>query len=218
MILVVCAAAAELRGFDPPDGVEVLVTGIGPVEAALATARAIAECGRIPGRRLDAIVNAGIGGAFRGRAEIGETVLVTHETLAELGLESGADHELPAGLRLTRHAEADRGLVSRLALIGLRAARGITVAGVTSSDARAADLARRFGAAVESMEGFSVLRAAAIAGIPAIELRGISNYVGCRATSEWNFARGAGAAVKALESALPQMAAGVADGHFRSGG
>jgi futalosine hydrolase len=40
------------------------------------------------------------------------------------------------------------------------------------------------------MEGFAALRAAEIAGIPAIELRGISNRCGARDSSQWNFAAG----------------------------
>jgi futalosine hydrolase len=52
------------------------------------------------------------------------------------------------------------------------------------------------------MEGFSVLRAAAQAGVPALEVRGISNYVGPRETSEWNFNAGAQAAARALDAIL----------------
>jgi futalosine hydrolase len=202
VILVVCATAAELRGFVPPDGVEVLVTGIGPIEAAIATARAISERGHSPERPFEAIVNVGIGGAFRGLAEIGETILVTNETFAELGLEDGGEPDLPSGLRLERCVEADADLVDRLAPAGLRAGGGLTVATVTTSDGRAARLAQRFGATVESMEGFAVLRAAKLAKIVAIEIRGISNYVGSRATSEWSFSRGTQTAVNALDRVL----------------
>jgi futalosine hydrolase len=67
---------------------------------------------------------------------------------------------------------------------------GITVARVTSSDATALRLADELGAQVESMEGFAALRAAAIAGVPAVELRGISNRCGDRERSGWNFAAG----------------------------
>jgi futalosine hydrolase len=40
------------------------------------------------------------------------------------------------------------------------------------------------------MEGFAALRAAALAGIPVIELRGISNRCGDRERSGWNFGAG----------------------------
>jgi len=45
------------------------------------------------------------------------------------------------------------------------------------------------------MEGFAVLRAAQLAGIPAIEIRGVSNLVGERESNGWDFRAGADAAV-----------------------
>jgi futalosine hydrolase len=50
------------------------------------------------------------------------------------------------------------------------------------------------------------LRAAALAGVPALEVRGISNYVGDRAQSEWDF----GAGTKALHAALSDVLARIA--------
>jgi futalosine hydrolase len=83
--------------------------------------------------------------------------------------------------------------------------RGLTVAAVTTTDATARRLRTRYEAEVESMEGFSVLRAAAVANVPAIEVRGISNYVGDRAASEWDFAAGARATARALEAVLERI-------------
>jgi len=68
--------------------------------------------------------------------------------------------------------------------------RGVTVARVTSSEETATRLARDLDAQVESMEGFAALRAAQRAGVPAIELRGISNRCGLRSASNWDFAAG----------------------------
>jgi futalosine hydrolase len=52
------------------------------------------------------------------------------------------------------------------------------------------------------MEGFAVLRAAAAAGVAAVELRGISNIVGDRARGQWDFRAGSAAAVRALDGFL----------------
>ncbi|MGC1379514.1 MAG: hypothetical protein WA814_00675, partial [Candidatus Baltobacteraceae bacterium] len=67
--------------------------------------------------------------------------------------------------------------------------RGVTVSRVTATEATARRLAER-GAQVETMEGFAALRAAERAGVPAIEVRGISNRCGDRAASGWNIAAG----------------------------
>ncbi len=199
VILVVCALSAELRKFTPPGGVEVLAGGVGPVESALATARRLAT------GRYSAVVNAGLGGAFRGTACIGDAVLVTHESLADFGLEGNASLTLPDGAALIERVAADVGLVACCDNAGLLLGTGLTVMQATATDSTATRLRRRYGADVESMEGFAVLRAAEIAGVPALELRGISNYVGDRARAEWNFAAGAQAAVRALDAVLARL-------------
>jgi futalosine hydrolase len=192
LILVVCALPQELRDFHAPRGVRVAAVGVGPVESAIGTARLLAR------EPFACVVNAGIAGAFRSRARVGDAVLVHGEHLADLGLEGGAALSLPGGAQLVERVAADETLLRRCAALGLPAAHGVTVSQVTTTDATAQRLQARYSADVESMEGFSVLRAAADAGIPAVEVRGISNYVGDRARSEWDFAAGARATVRAL--------------------
>ena len=195
MILVVCALPQELPGFEAGPDIEVYACGVGPVEAAAATARKLAH------GTYAAVVNAGIAGAFRGSARVGEARIVTDEALAGLGLEGGGAFSLPGGAKLVAGVSADPGLLRRCA-DAFERARGVTVAQVTATDATANALRARYAADVESMEGFAVLRAAALAGVPALEVRGISNYVGARAHAEWDFAAGARATVVALESVL----------------
>jgi futalosine hydrolase len=83
---------------------------------------------------------------------------------------------------------------------GFASKRGITVSRVTASDATARRLAA-LGVEVESMEGFAVLRAAEIAGVPAVEVRGISNIVTDRARSRWDFSAG----TKGLQTVLTSL-------------
>ena len=143
------------------------------------------------------MINAGIAGGFRDRCTVGDAVVCSREDYAELGLEDGTAFPLPEGAALVRHVEADPGLLEPFlaGLIPVIVGRGVTSAIVTGSTARALVLAHRFRADVESMEGFSVLRAAQLAGVPAIEIRGVSNLVGERETSGWDFRAGAEAAV-----------------------
>ncbi len=200
MILVVCALLAELRYVSERPNVEVLACGVGPVEAAVAVAGALAR------GRYDAVVNAGIAGAFRGSARVGDAVLVRDDVLADLGLEGGGPLSLPDGATLVERTTADSALLGICTPTALPLVRGVTVAQVTATDATAARLRARYAADVESMEGFSVLRAAAVAKIPALEVRGISNYVGDRVSGEWDFAAGARATARALEAVLDRIA------------
>lgn len=197
MILIACAVGKELEFFKPQPHVEMLVTGIGPVEAAAAVSRALAQSS------YDLVISAGIAGAFEGAAEIGEGVVVADEFL-QLDLETNTPLALPEGLRVIDRAGSDLVLVDRLVELGFRSVRGVTVTRVTATDATASTLAA-LGVGVESMEGFAVLRAAEIAGVPAVEVRGISNIVCDRARSRWDFSAGVRGAETILDALLSMI-------------
>jgi futalosine hydrolase len=182
MILLACAVEAEMRFWKPRADIEALATGVGPVEAAAAVATALAS------RRYDLVVSAGIAGVFGDAAQVGDGVVVATDTMS-IDLESGEAIPLPNGERTVEEAHSEPALVASLQAAGFQALRGVTVARVTCTDATAAALAAS-GAQVETMEGFAVLRAAARAGVPAVEIRGISNRCGDRARSGWDFAAG----------------------------
>ena len=201
MILVVCAVAKELSHWKPRPHVEMLATGIGPVEAAASVARMLALS------KPECVINAGIAGGFAGRAKIGDAFAIETDYLAELGLEGGAPPPAMAGgSRLIAQAESDPALLQTARNVGARIGNAITVATITGTQSRATDLAERFEAEVEAMEGFAVLRCAAVAGVPAIELRGISNVVGPRESSGWDFEAGARAVSALLDRFLDATA------------
>ena len=182
MILIACAVERELGAWAQREGVERLVTGVGPVEAACAVAGALAR------QSYRVVVSAGIAGAFDGAARIGDGIVIGDERL-ELTLEGGRPIPLPDGESVADVVRSDPALVEEMHARGFAVLRGVTVAQVTSTEATAARLAR-LGAQVETMEGFAVLRACERGGIPAIEVRGISNRVGERARSGWDFSAG----------------------------
>lgn len=197
MILVVCAVPQELRHWKPRAHVELLATGIGPVEAAASVAQRLATS------KPECVINAGIAGGFMGRAKLGDAFAIENDYFAELGLEGGAPSPaMPGGARLVVQADSDPSLLETARTIGARIGNAITVATITGTQLRAEDLAARFEAEVEAMEGFAVLRCAAIAGVPAIELRGISNVVGPRETGGWDFDAGARAVCTLLDRFL----------------
>jgi futalosine hydrolase len=194
MILLVCAVAQELDWLGPRAGVETLVAGIGPVDAAARVARALAA------QKYDMVVNAGIAGAFEGVAHVGDGVVVGEE-LFEVQQENGAPLALPPGNLVADRVPSDSQLIEAITALGFPLVRGITVSQVTATEATAAHLRAR-GAEIESMEGFAVLRAAQLAGVPAIEVRGISNIVGERSKGEWNFDAGIGGLRRILNATL----------------
>ena len=74
----------------------------------------------------------------------------------------------------------------------------VTVNTCTGTDEAARALAARTGGAVENMEGAAVAHVAHLHGVPAGEIRGISNLVTDRDTSQWRLREAALAAQEAL--------------------
>lgn len=197
MILFACAVAQELHWFSQRPDIEVLITGVGPVEAAARVAQ------RLSLRAYDLVVNLGIAGAFPGVANIGDGVVVTEE-LFEINLENGDALALPNGARTIERIACTDTPFEPFTLTGFRSVRGITVSRATATDATAQRL-QALGAQVESMEGFGVLRAAGMCRIRAVELRGISNYVGDRSKSGWDFAAGIAGLQRVTAALLTQI-------------
>jgi futalosine hydrolase len=161
VILVVAATERELAG---AGGAETLVCGIGPVEAALATATDLAR------RHPAAVINVGLAGA----ATLEPPSLV-------LGEESIYCDIADAAARIPRveRAAPDSEL--------LAAARQALPDAYVLPIATSASVGGGTACEVEAMEGFGVLRAASLAGVAALELRAISNAVSEADRSRWRF-------------------------------
>ena len=200
-LLVVCAVEAEREAIAASSrGVDVLVSGVGPAAAAAATSRELATAG------YDLVLCAGIGGGFAPLAA-GDVAVAGAIVFADLGAES-PDGFLPVSeLGFGNEAYAvDPSLAVQLAhRTGGHLGTVLTVATVTGTAASAATLVRRFPDAVaEGMEGAGVAAAAALHGVPAAEVRAVSNPVGPRDRAGWQI-------TLALES-LARAVAAVSDG------
>jgi len=184
VLLLVAATDRELCGHDG------LVCGVGPVEAAAATARTLAL------HRFDAVLHVGLAGG-RGVA-IGSVVVGTEAVYRDLSA------EWPVVDRVT----PDAGLVERIraALPDAAAAPIHTSAAVGASSGTVSP-----GPLIEAMEGFGVLRAAERAGVPGVEVRVVSNELGEEDRSRWQL----GAALDALEDALPRIVRALVDADAR---
>jgi futalosine hydrolase len=97
-------------------------------------------------------------------------------------------------------------LQESLAAAGVEATVGpvVTLSSATGTDARAAELVARLRPVAEAMEGSGVAHVAALAGVPMLELRTISNAVGRRDMPSWDIPQ----ALAALESAAAAIFAG----------
>jgi futalosine hydrolase len=172
-VLVVAATERELA---LSDGLDTFCCGIGPVEAALQTARILAE------RRPDAVIHAGIAGS----RSIEPPALV-------LGSEAVYCDVIDSSSSLPRieRVRPDAALLERVRAL-LPEAHVIPIA-------TCGKVGGGTGFGVEAMEGFGVLRACELAGVPAVELRAISNSPDEVDRAHWRFDEAFAALADALQ-------------------
>lgn len=163
--------------------------GIGVVSAALTLG------GLVTRLRASRIIMCGSAGAFHGAGlHVGDLAVVSSEILAEAGLcigpGIGSAHAL--GLAdLVQEIALDGGMVHHLEQGAADVAdacrvKSLTVVGVSADRDQANIRAESFGAGIENMEGYAAALVALRHGIPAGEVRGISNLAGNRDKETWN--------------------------------
>ncbi|HSC93080.1 MAG TPA: hypothetical protein VLB86_15615 [Gaiellaceae bacterium] len=171
-VLVVAATEPELVG---AAGVRTLACGVGPVEAAAATARSLAQS------RPGAVLHVGLAGAR------------TLEPPA-LVLGSAAVYEdLAAAIPVVARVQPDGPL--------LAAARAALPEAAVLPIGTTAHVGAAAVCDVEAMEGFAVLRACALTGVPAVELRAVSNALGEADRRRWRLEE----ALAVLRAAVPRV-------------
>ena len=172
-MLIVAATERELAVLG---GLETFCCGIGPVEAAVRTARALEE------RRPDAVIHVGIAGS----RTLEPPVLV-------LGSEAVYCDVIDPGSTLPRveRARPDAALLERTR-DALPEAQVLPIA-------TCGKVGGGTGFDVEAMEGFGVLRACELAGVPGVELRAISNTPDEADRVRWRFDEAFAALADALQ-------------------
>ena len=195
--LVVCTAT-ELECSLLRPHVAVVCTGVGAVNAACALTRFLEREGAAR------VIVCGIGGAYPGSGlAVGSVAWAASECYGDLGAASADGFLDMRSLGFPVIAGADP--IYNIMPLQLHSGRArvpfVTVNTCTGDNASAFALAARTGAAVESMEGAAIAHVARLYGIPAGEVRGISNPVGNRDRAAWRVKEAAIAAQEALLTA-----------------
>ena len=180
-ILVVAATDKELA---PARAWRTLRCGVGPVEAAATTAAAIAQ------HRPRAILHVGIAGSRR-RPVLEPPALV-------IGAES-VYCDVASDNRWTPRIITPSGIL-------LEAAQRVLPHALTLPIGTSARVGGTSGCDIEAMEGFAVLRAAQLAGIPAIEIRAIANEIAEPDRARWHFEEAFAAIVAATPALVEECA------------
>jgi len=180
-VLVVAATERELA---PSAGWRTLCCGVGPVDAAVATAASIAV------EPPAAILHVGIAGGRRQHGLAPVSFVIGSEARY-------ADLAVPATF-------APSVVVASPALV--EAAARVLADAPRLPIGTSGRIDGTSDTPVEAMEGFAVLRAAQQAGVPAVEVRVISNEIEERDRARWHFDR----AFEAIVEATPRLVEEVA--------
>ncbi|MBS7566592.1 futalosine hydrolase [Mucilaginibacter sp. Bleaf8] len=168
-----------------------LVTGVGMVATAYALGVHLAT------HSYDLALNLGIAGSFDRHIALGDVVEVTEDTFGELGAE---DDELFLPIETLGFGEskyhASAALNDFYADSDIKQVSGITVNTVHGNAYNIEKLTSRLPVQVESMEGAAFFYACKQAGVPALQIRAVSNYVEKRNRDAWKI----GPAIKNLNS------------------
>jgi nucleoside phosphorylase len=176
-ILLVAATELELCGHPG------FVCGVGPVEAAVTISRELAM------HQPRAVINVGIGGS-RGLTP-GSVVVGSEAFYCDLGAE----------IPIVDRVQADPELVAEVqAAVPEAVVLPIATSAYVTGSQRAIETFR-----VEGMEGFGVLRACELAGVPGVEVRVISNDIGEGNRALWMMRR----ALEVLDAVMPRLLGGV---------
>lgn len=195
--LVVCVAT-ELEAALLGPHVDVLVTGVGAVNAAYSLTRYLEREG------AQSVISCGIAGAypqaFRDGFSLTSVVCAESECYGDLGANSPSGFlDMQAlGFPLIAAPEPIYNVLPMKIFPAPRRARFVTVNACSGTDEEACQREVRTGGSVESMEGAAIAHVAALYGIPCGEIRGISNRAGLRHRAAWKVKEAAIAAQEAL--------------------
>lgn len=150
------------------------------------------------------MISAGIAGGFASPTTVEGTVVASSIMAADLGAQTpeGFSDVAELGFGIVAHQPPPTLAKSAAAALGATYGPVLTVSTVTGTADRATELAARHqGAAAEAMEGFGVATAAALHGVPVLEIRTVSNSVGPRDRATWRIPE----ALRALTGAFAAL-------------
>ncbi len=186
-----CAAAVEGGGLCDE------VIGVGKAVAAMRATELLVS------QRPAWLLLVGVCGVYPGAGlAVGDLCVVGEDRLADegVGLAGGEFRGIAAmglGDEGPFRGDEDRGRALAVRL-GIREVAGATVSTCSACDERSRALAGRSGAAVETMEGAAVMMVCQHLGVPAVQLRAVSNRTGEREAAGWDLH----GSLRALHAAL----------------
>jgi len=187
-ILIVAATKMEIQPFwDLNPDAEYLITGVG------AAATIFQLMNRIENNKYNFILQVGLAGTYTNGLTLGESVIVERDCFADLAVWKNKKIISVHDLGLTNPDEVpfEKGwLVNHNVSFHSTQAKkvkGVTVNLLTDDLNYVNEMKQKYNADVESMEGAALHYVCIQKNIPFLQIRGISNQVGERDKSKWQF-------------------------------
>jgi futalosine hydrolase len=197
MSILLCAATigeikptlAYLKEQLPVSEVDVLITGVGLTATTYRLTRQLIS------KRPELVIQAGVAGALNEGLALGEVVVVRSEAIGDEGVRERGQFLSLFQMNLALMQEfpwensrlVNRWLEEGLGA-GLRTVNGVSVNEVSTYGDQIVYYRKQLGADIETMEGAALHYTALMEGVPFIQLRAISNYIGERDKSLWKMA------------------------------
>jgi futalosine hydrolase len=187
-ILIAAATKMEIQPFwDLNPEAEYLITGVG------AAATVFQLMNRIENNKYDIILQVGLAGTNTNGLTLGESVIVERDCFAdlavwenkkiinvnELGFTNPNDFPFENGWLVNHNASVN--------LTYTKKVKGVTVNLLSDDLNYVNEMKHKYNADVESMEGAALHFVCIQKNIPFLQIRGISNQVGERDKSKWQF-------------------------------
>jgi futalosine hydrolase len=161
-------------------------SGVGMLATAVSLSKLLAE------EKPDLIIQAGIAGCFDQSVSLGKVLAISDESLADMGVEEDGKWKDIFDLKLEKssyHPFERRRLpnpwLADFNLLKLPEVSAVTINTVTTGKERIQQMIRKYAPVTESMEGAALHYTCREAGIPFLQIRSVSNYIGERNKANW---------------------------------
>lgn len=145
-------------------------------------------------QKPDLVIQVGIAGTFDRSIPLGKVVAIKTDFLADTGVEENGIFKDVFDLNLINPNSfpfSNKGLVNetinKVNFLALDEVTGITINEISTRPERIQQLEAKYRPVIESMEGAALHYCCLQTSTPFIQVRSISNYIGERDKTKWNF-------------------------------
>ncbi|NCI48003.1 futalosine hydrolase [Sediminibacterium soli] len=161
-------------------------SGVGMLATAVSLTKLLYE------EKPDLVVQAGIAGCFDNKIPLGKVLVTADECLADMGVQEDGRWKDLFDLKLEKssyHPFEKRKLpnpwLAQFNLLKLPQVSAVTINEVSTDAQRIQQIRKKYDPVIESMEGAALHYTCREAGVPFLQIRAVSNYIGERNKENW---------------------------------